>query len=285
MRTRNKTVFLLFAGFLTLSQAQESPFKSFIIALWPDYDKPGVLVILTGEIEKDKLPLRIKPPIPLGADFVLGPGHAGGTPDLSPLNEINSEKGRLIDDLFIKPQFQIEFYYNPFDKKENRESEYTFELNHLLNSYHVAIQIPLASDQFIFSESDIDSVRDDHGLKYIRKRFDLLPPNSPQTFSFSYFNKNERLTVDVLQEMLDVMPSKDLAIDENKYAVERYRLPKYQPYVILAFVVIAISIVFFNSEKKELKPTEKNKKNFCTKCGEKIKYQNNFCSNCGKPLI
>ncbi len=285
MKTRNKTVFLLFAGFLTVSQAQESPFKSFIIALWPDYDKPGVLVILTGEIEKDQLPLRIKTPIPVGADIVLGTGQEGGTTDLSPLNEINSEKGRLIDALFIKPQFQIEFYYNPFDKKENRKSEYVFELNHLLNSYHVAIQIPLGADNFIFSESDIDSVRDDHGLEYIRKRFDLLPSNSPQTFSFSYFNKNERLTIDVLQEMLDVMPSKDLEVDENVRAIERYRLPKYQPYIILAFVVMAISIVFFKSEKKELKPAEKNKKNFCTKCGKKIKHKNHFCSNCGNQLI
>ncbi len=268
-----------------MSQAQESPFKSFIIALWPDYDRQGVLVILTGEIENDKLPLRIKTPIPVSADIVLGSGQEGGTTELLPLNETRDEKGRFVDEVFVKPQFQIEFYYNPFQFQDKRESNYTFKLNQLLKNYHVAIQIPLGSENFIFSESDIDSVKDDHGLKYIRKRFNYLPENSSQTFSFSYIKKDERLTVDILQEMLDLMPPKDLDVNENVLSVERYKLPSHEPYLILIFVTVAISIVLFLSEKDFVKELGKNENNYCSKCGEKIEYNNNFCSNCGKQLI
>lgn len=285
MKTCFKTVFLLSAGLLSAPLDQESPFSSFIVALWPDYDRPGVLVILTGRIESDQLPLHIRTALPDDADVVMGTGQEGGGVDLSPLSEVRDETGRWLDANFIDEEFQIEFYFNPFNQKESRKGEYAFQLNHPLENYHVAIQIPLGAERFTFSESGVDSVKDEHGLTYVRKRFGALDKNSKKTFIFSYFNKTGRLTGDILQEMLDVTPPDGDKIDKDIGIAKRYSLPTYEPYIILAMVVMAICLVFWKFDIQVVDPKAKNTKNFCPNCGEKIDNNNNkYCSNCGNKL-
>ncbi|MEE2876618.1 MAG: hypothetical protein VX822_02390 [Candidatus Neomarinimicrobiota bacterium] len=284
MKTRFRTVFLLIAGLLSVPLAQESPFNSFIIALWPEYDRPGVLVILTGEIESDRLPLRIRTPMPGNADVVMAMGQEGGGADLSPVQISREETGMWIDTLFVEPQFQIEFYFDPFDGDDKRKGEYLFQINHPLNTYHVAVQVPLGSEEFVFSESEVDSIQDEHGLQYIRKRFVGLSAYSPKPFSFSYTNKSGGLTVNILQQMLDVMPTQELQTESQTEALNRYRLPTYEPYLILGVVVILIGAVFWRSEKRRGSLLEKYGKNFCSNCSSRIDGSGNFCSNCGMKL-
>ena len=285
VKTRFRTVFLLFAGLLSAPLAQDSPFNSFIVALWPEYDRPGVLVILTGEIKSDHLPLRIRTPLPDGADVVMAMGQEGGGSDLSPVPVSREGTVEWIDAAFVAPQFQIEFYFNPFEENKLREVEYLFQINHLLEAYHVAVQMPLGGEAFSFSEADVDSARDDHGLQYIRKRFPGLAADSPKTFSFSYRNEDGRLTVNILQGMLDTMPTQEFRSDSQTEAVSRYRLPTYEPYLILGAVALIIGAVFWRTEKKRGDTTQKNGKNFCSNCGSRIGGSGNFCANCGMKMI
>ena len=118
VKTRFRTVFLLFAGLLSAPLAQDSPFNSFIVALWPEYERPGVLVILTGEIKSDLLPLRIRTPLPDGADVAMAMGQEGGGSDLSPVPVSREGTVEWIDAAFVAPQFQIEFYFNPFEENK-----------------------------------------------------------------------------------------------------------------------------------------------------------------------
>ena len=286
MKTRSRTVFLLLAGLLSASQAQESPFNSFIAAIWPEYDRPGVLVILTGEIANERLPLQLKLPLPDGADVPLGIGHSDTTTNLSPLPEVRESGKRWVDARIIKQEFQIEFYYNPFSEGNRREGEYILQLNHPLEEYHVAIQQPLGGENFRFSETGVDSISDDHGLSYMRKHMSqLLPAGTPKKFSFSYNNRTGRMTVDILQDILEKMPPQNLQTDTPQAGVvNRYRLPTYEPYAILGIVVVLIGVVFWQSEKKQKMSMTKEGKNFCPNCGAKIDGNTNFCSNCGNRL-
>ena len=286
MKTRSRTVFLLLAGLLSASQAQDSPFKSFIAAIWPEYDRPGVLVILTGEIANERLPLNLKFPLPEGAEVAMAIGQSDTSSNLSPLPEIRESGRRWIDTRIVKQEFQIEFYYNPFSEGDRREGEYILQLNYPLEEYHVAIQQPLGGENFRFSETGLDSISDDHGLSYMRKHISqLLPAGTPKTFSFSYINRTGRLTVDILQDMLERMPPQNLQSDTPQSGVvNRYSLPTYEPYAILCIVVVLIGVVFWQSEKKQKMSTIDMRENFCPNCGVKIDGTTNFCSNCGNKL-
>ncbi len=112
-----------------------------------------MLVILTGEIANERLPLQLKLPLPDGADVPLGIGHSDTTTNLSPLPEVRESGKRWVDVRMVKQEFQIEFYYNPFSEGNQREGEYIFQLNHPLEEYHVAIQQPLGGENFRFSEN------------------------------------------------------------------------------------------------------------------------------------
>ncbi len=284
VKTRFKTVFLLFAGLLSAPLAQDSPFNSFIIALWPEYDRPGVLVILTGEIKTDQLPLRIRTPLPDGVDIVMAMGQEGGGSDLSPVAVSFEGSLKWIDATFLAPQFQIEFYFNPFEENKLREFEYLFQINQPLETYHVAVQVPLGGEAFSFSETDVDSVRDDHGLNYIRKRFAGLAADLPKPFSFSYQNESGRLTVNILEGMLDNMPNQEFQTDSQTESVKRYRLPTFEPYLILGVVAVIVAAVFWRTDKKRGDTSQKNGKNFCSNCGSKIGGSGKFCGNCGIKL-
>ncbi len=75
-----------------------------------------MLVILTGEIANERLPLQLKLPLPDGTDVPLGIGHNDTTTNLSPLPEVRESGKRWVDVRMVKQEFQIEFYYNPFSE-------------------------------------------------------------------------------------------------------------------------------------------------------------------------
>lgn len=284
MKTRFRTVFILLAGLLSASQAQESPFKSFIAAIWPEYDRPGILVILTGEIEQNRLPLSLRVRLPDEAEVAMGVGQSETSTDLSPLPQVRESGHKWIDATLVKPEFQIEFYYNPFGESEKRAALFTLELNQPLEEYHVAIQEPLGGEDFVFSETELDSIQDEHGLAYFRKHLPELAAGVAKTFDFSYVNPTSRLTVDVLREMLEAMPPRTFDEDAQEATVQRYRLPTYQPYAILGIVALLIGIVFWRTEKKRNIPMDAAGKNLCPNCGERISADHNFCANCGRPV-
>ena len=144
----------------------------------------------------------------------------------------------------------------------------------------------MGGENFRFSETGVDSISDDHGLSYMRKHMSqLLPAGTPKKFSFSYSNRTGRMTVDILQDILEKMPPQNLQTDTPQAGiVNRYRLPTYEPYAILGIVVVHIGVVFWQSEKNQKISLTKEGKNFCPNCGAKIDGNTNFCSNCGNRL-
>ena len=80
------------------------------------------------------------------------------------------------------------------------------------------------------------------------------------------------------------MPAQEFQTDSQTEAVNRYRLPTYEPYLILGVVAVIIGAVFWRAEKKRGGTSEKNGKNFCSNCGSRTGGSGNFCSNCGMKL-
>jgi hypothetical protein len=116
------------------AQTTVTTIDSLVIELWPDYDKPSVLVLLTGTLPFDTdLPATVTLPLPENAQFHV-------------VARIDSKDGVMKDDIFSSPappdamtfitpdlRFRLEFYL-PYTVNDNQRSfDYTWLSNLSVN--------------------------------------------------------------------------------------------------------------------------------------------------------
>lgn len=73
-----KSLPVIFLSVLMLHASEESPFSDFVVGIWPEYDHPGVLVIYTGTVKSDHLPLHFEALVPYEIDRALAVGQSQG---------------------------------------------------------------------------------------------------------------------------------------------------------------------------------------------------------------
>ena len=283
--TKINQIFLIFLITFNNLYSNDSPFENFVISFWPEYDKEGVLVILTGQIKEDRLPLNIKIPIPNEVDSVLSLGHDISSNDLTLINIFSNSNETIIDEIYYSKEFQIEFYHNPFDNSFLRNFNYDFKINHYLKDYYLAIQKPLNSTNFVFSEVNFDTISDQHGLEYFRKRLFDLDVNEKKSINLSYVNDQEKLSIETLEQSLNNFSNDDISNQNNiSTMIQRYKLPTYEPYLLLFITFLIIFIIFYFYEKNKITLKLNNNINFCHSCGKKIKSAINYCPYCGEKI-
>lgn len=271
---------------LILRAYDSSPFEDFIIALWPEYDHDGVLVIYTGNIKKSHLPLPLDLRVPDETSLVLAVGQSDTADNLEPIPLQETKDGKWARTRLVRSTFQIEFYFNPFGDRELREGSLTIQLNQPLASYHLAVQRPLVSERFQVSEPQAETFRDDHGFTYYRVHLDTLPAGQAKTLSFSYVNREGRLSLEKLEETLGIAPGGPGPTDSpSRSPVTRYRLPTIEPLIIVGMLSLVMGYVFLRSNsRKPTTPPAKSKNRFCPHCGSRVSPGDNFCPTCGKKL-
>ena len=282
---RNALSFVFLAGFLAAQSVAETPFENFVVAVWPEYDHPGVLVICTGTVKSDRLPLTLEVRVPDETTVVMAVGQSDTVSDLSPVDLVQRAGGQWVDLTVVRNSFQLEYYFNPFTASENRQVKITLQLNQPLADYHIAIQHPLAAQGFTFSEKEIETFSDEHGLTYSRTHLPSLAAGSAKEISFSYRNPSGRLSVALLQEMLGGDLSSPSATSGGREKISRFRLPTYEPLTVLGLLAVAVGFLFWRSNSKSTPPsTGDAQKKFCHQCGTKVKESDRFCSGCGSKL-
>lgn len=268
--------------------AKDSPFENFIVGVWPEYDHPGILIIYTGTVKQNRLPLPFEILVPQETQMAVGVGHVDTTEALMPLEitEINDEK--WLTTTLVKTEFQLQIYYNPFDDSEIRQFDLQLRFSQPLSEFHIAVQEPLvAEESFQFSEFDSEKFTDEHGLTYYRVHIHELAEGETKNISASYHNHSGKLTIDLLREMLGAGSGSSVQSrsQTSKVRVGSYRLPTYEPLAVLAVLTFIIGFIFWRSNHgQESKGEGRSNGQFCTKCGNKVKPQNKFCSKCGNKV-
>lgn len=281
------TKVLAFFFFLNLLRASgESPFGDFVVGVWPEYDHPGVLVIYSGSIKSDHLPLQFEALVPQELDLALAIGQSDTSNKLQPVSVEQRDDGKWVNITFVRERFQLEFYFNPFQEGQLRTADVTVQLNHPLDTYHVAVQHPLGAEKFKLSEPNAETFRDEHGVTYSQLHSASLKAGERKKFSFSYVNRSGKLSVALLQEMLkNTQGMPQSTTDSENRTVVRYRLPTYQPLAVVAVLSVVLGYIFWRSNYsrtgRQLVPAEKNA---CSHCGAAVAEEDRFCSICGERL-
>ncbi len=303
---------LLLLGQISTVQAQTtaSTIENMAVDIWPDYDRPSVLVIFTGVLPADvSLPAIITIPMPDNAD-------------LNAVARITAEND-LIDDIAFdeneqgvtlttpEPRFRVE-YYMPYDLTDD-ERTFTFEwlADITVAEMRLSVQQPVGTTEMTTAPAVFSVTPREDGFQYHNLSPQPVATGERLSLAVTYRRPMSQLSAELLQPRTPNQP----ATNQPETAPgTRLDLPT----ILLASGGVAILAVgawmlvgerMMAARQKRTKPRRKAKtaqpKNpepevevevetaeppshsfvrFCHQCGQKSDPGDRFCRSCGTRL-
>ena len=275
------TITLIFLSALILT-AQESPFEELDFAIFPEYDRPGVLILMDGKLRQDVLPITLEFLIPDEADTV-GATFSEGDEELFEVAVVERVDGKwaVIDIPKGNKILRTGFYYDPFTDSVERNIEYLIELNQPLEHFHIQVQKPLTAESFRNDDPTAEKTGDpSHGFTNYTILVNGLAAGEQKRISFSYQNPSGKLSMEVLQQMMAAEPSSSSGDDSslqtsvNEHDESfKHTMPTWQPLLILSTVALIVGVVYATQNKR-----------LCPTCKTPNSGRSKFCSSCGSNL-
>ncbi len=296
-RWRLVILLAMLAGVPGLRGQQVSQYKRFDIYILPEYDHPGVGIILAAEVMEGQYPRFLEMQVPAGTSTALLRQLGQNQPIALDIQERDGKTYLPID--VSRAEFQVQFYFNPFDETGARRAfEYTILTNELLPAFHVEVYRPIAASNFQHSLEGAEEDQDDLGLTFYRQHFDGLQPGTAYAVSVSYDNPTNMLTVPALQARLE-----ELRAGETGAGAPSLSQPSNLSKVLIVLSLVGVGLfVILNTwggrraqpvpaaaestsggavGQPATRPKDGNAK-FCAKCGNPRHSDNRFCASCGK---
>jgi len=238
------------------------------------------MVEINGKINLPDSSFSMKMLVPTLSDsvfYVSGTTNDESEVQVLDIKDENSMKWVHLD--LNKSSFRVFVFYNPFNSSIIRNIEYPLQFTASLGEFHVFVQEPLVSTNF---NIDLESTsnKDQHNIVFHQIHFQELKEMSKEVIYFNYDNPSKKTTMQYLQEKLVNNPGSNnevLDMKKNRTPI-RHRLPLWEPFAVLGALSILVGALFLNNNQNK---SIKNRKNYCSKCGNKLKTNDKFCSTCG----
>lgn len=271
----------------SLAQSEATAVQFLGVEIWPDYDQPAVLVLLTGTLAPTTaLPATVSVPMPASAQLNAVARITGA--------------GVMIDDIefgqdsdsvtFITPdsQFRVE-YYVPYATEGNGRS-YTFRWQSPLDveQMTVNVQQPAAAASLETRPAavNVDNGRSD-GLVYHNLATVAVAPKELYEVGIHYEIVEPRLSVEgigvqaVDGGMETAVSSQTASATLNAYFI-----------LAIASAIFVIGYISWHlvqqQQKRSRKPkpakTQTKNAKFCHQCGQPAAKIDKFCRHCGQQL-
>jgi len=175
------------------------------VGLWPEYDRPEMLVIYWGEVDSPVgFPVTLSLRIPEGAEPFVVAAQPG--PD-EPVDEVSFENTLEEDWQVISfevngPQFQFE-YYAPIPRDGTQRSPaFVWPGDYPVDTFSVELQQPPHSNDLRTDPALPSSeVREEDNLIYLSGQFGPLADSQEFTLTISYTRDSDELTADLLSAL------------------------------------------------------------------------------------
>lgn len=188
----------------SLKGQEASPYASFDVYIYPEYEHPGVGIVIEGVVNEGQYPRYLEMQVPQGTTIALvrrGTGDAIGEGERIDILERDGKSYLPID--VSESRFQVQYYFNPFaEGEETRSFTYELSTNEVLPEFHFIIQRPIAAENFQHSLVGAEEVEGEFGIVFYRQHFPGLQPQAVQTVTVSYSNPTHTLTLGRLQSMM-----------------------------------------------------------------------------------
>lgn len=263
-------VLLLFTpAVLSAQTAPVSQYETITLELWPDYDRPAVLVILNAQLPLDStLPAAVTLPLPEGSTLnAVARVNAAGELFSDLVYEQNN--GRLT---FETPSlaFRVE-YYVPYTAQElERQIDFSWTAPAAVGQLRPLVQKPLKAENMVITPEVLQTQMTNTGFEYYLLGAQPLAAGQTFTVQANYTLPNGALS----------RPSEDITITEVEpsFVFVNWRS------ILLGLFFFCIGAIFLASallDRKKQRVYKPTKANFCAQCGKPVSAGDKFCRVCG----
>lgn len=284
------------------SQGEEPPAVSTLqISLWPEFDRPDMLVIYRGLLTPDTpLPAPMEIRIPAGAGAPSAVAYVddqGQRLNLEYTTQVEGEELVISFDLPTQ-SFQLE-YYDVLLMEETGERTYTFDFGaeYAVGELTVEFQVPPTARDFSLDPAADSVVSDSGDLAYHLVQLGPLSQGETRSWTLSYDKGNSELTVTLLDQ--GQAPAAEPAVAPPAAAPPTEGGDSTVVIFVIAFVaLVAVGAASFwlgrRTGSEEEPPVEApfpaRKKRpgrgkglgfYCHKCGAELRLDSEFCHKCG----
>ncbi|HFE67501.1 MAG TPA: zinc ribbon domain-containing protein [Chloroflexi bacterium] len=281
---------LLFTPSLVLAQTDTPAIEQMTIEIWPDFDQPAVLVLITGFFaEGTPNPTEVTLPLPNGADIHV---VAVFTED-----DVLTDQGVEYTTgdntvTFSAPGtgFRLE-YYVPYETLGNQRSfNYTWLADMPVNELTLMVQEPFAATGLTTNPTAVN-VTENNGLTYHSLPPQPVPAGTPLSVDVTYTMSSPQLTVDS-QVPEDTTVTNPEPIPPSSASSTSFLDNINWPLVLAgAGLLLIIAAVVWqiassrSNKKRPVKPkpqaASRAAAKYCHECGQPLQAGDKFCRECG----
>jgi hypothetical protein len=265
--------------------------ESVDVGLWPEYDKPGMLVINYIMLASDtELPAQLDVRIP--ANSALHTVAVGQTADVVTDQGVGITTKTTDDWLVVSitatgPAIQLE-YYDPGLKKDGVQRSYTYNWlsDYEVKKFGVVFQQPFDALDFKSSLPLQDDGFHSDELQYYFSNVGAISAGDVLSFDLSYQKPTDALSA----SRLAIQP---VVVDES--TAGRVSLNNYLPYIIggLGVIMIVGGFLYYRqaggtvskkSRRRRAEGEESESGVYCAQCGTRARGGDRFCRTCGSRI-
>ncbi len=181
------------------------------VGLWPEFDRPSLLVIYWGELAADtaypatislQMPARIVAPHVVAAQAALD----GNVVEVPYEAQVIGD-WRVISFETNGPQFQLEYYDTLNREGDQRSPGFVWAGDYAVDSFSVEFQQPPgAADISVSPALSNVEIGPQDGLIYARGQFGAVAAGQTFSLAISYMRSQDELTTDLLNSSNQVQP-------------------------------------------------------------------------------
>lgn len=277
--------------------AEPAGYKSVWVRVDPEYDQPGVLTIIEGQIDGATPPVQVKFLVPAtaemnsaGSESAIGapntyqraPDWTGGSSNIQP-SDIPG--WNVVSFELTTNVFRVEYYDSSIQGFPDKTISYDFRTIYPITNLTLSLQEPKGSSNYVVNPASQSIGTDADGLRIHQYSFATIAANSDTHFDISYTKASSTPS----------FPQSGAASRGSSSGLT---------WLWVALGVAAIAVVAYlvmRGNRRRVVPVRARSSRraatraqaasqggggnrFCTGCGNRVSGAVKFCPNCGKKL-
>lgn len=291
-------LFVLLFSMAGSAQAQAAvEFESMTTMLWPEYDRPEMLVIYRITLSAaTRLPAQVDLRIPNAAGEPYNVAVEEDDGQLYTLNYTSAQDGDwlVLSVTTPNPKLQVE-YYDPglTVTGDRREYEFRWAGDAAINNLTVQVQQPKTATNLQVAPDMGTWDTGPDGLRYYTENVGSVPAGTPVSIKINYTKSDDVLSV---PDQAALQPSQPIGPSTSQLQMQE-ALPFVIGGVGVALIVGGGLWFWLISRKRQVEPTrarhasssrspagEEGGDTYCHQCGKRASKDDVFCRTCGTRL-
>ncbi len=266
-------------------------FSQVTVKLWPEYDRPAMLVIYDFVLTSapDEVALRI--PAAAGEPYVVAVGPTpAAVSDQNVQYETRPAGDWLEVTIRLRPDsraIRLE-YYDPSLIQEDHTRRYHYEwpADYAVEALRVSFQSPAGASNLLLHPPLSEARTGSDGLRYYEETFGPLEAGETFSLSIAYQKASDDLSI----ASLPIQPSGPLEQRSSRNLAWNTILPWVLGILGFLLVLGGLTGIFQRQQAKRPKSPRRRKREssaeplYCHQCGKRALPGDRFCRACGTRL-